>query len=112
MDRDGKLKIYQVVLDCEILFHNVKLLQVPSKNTISDRVRGEKLPDPSTGIRHDEPATRIENQQHSFNMWVRYTGALAAGSASLDDRLQYHPEIREMVMELLHMAMKNLQKSK
>jgi hypothetical protein len=50
----------------------------------------------------------IRGLRNNFAFWIDYTGALADIGASLDDRLQGHDEIKEMVMELLEMVDRNL----
>lgn len=50
----------------------------------------------------------VRGIHNSFAFWVDYTGALAAAGASLDNRLQDHVEIKEMVLELLEMVARNL----
>ena len=56
----------------------------------------------------DEPSRDIKGLRNNFAFWIDYTGALAPIGASLDDRLQGHDEIKEMVMELLEMVDRNL----
>ncbi|RFU75777.1 tpr domain-containing [Trichoderma arundinaceum] len=50
----------------------------------------------------------IRGIRNSFAFWADYTGALAPIGASLDDRLQGHEEINEMIVELLEMLERNL----
>jgi hypothetical protein len=56
----------------------------------------------------DESLLDIRGLRNNFAFWIDYTGALADIGASLDDRLQGHDEIKEMVMELLEMVDRNL----
>lgn len=56
---------------------------------------------------HGDRAT--EELRGRFNLWAAYIGAFAAPRASLDARLANHPEIRDMVVELLHMIQENLE---
>jgi hypothetical protein len=55
-----------------------------------------------------ELSSDIRGLRNSFAFWIDYTGALAPIGASLDDRLQDHGEIKEMVVELLEMVERNL----
>lgn len=43
-----------------------------------------------------------------FELWAAYVGAFASPKLSLDARLVDHPEIKEMVLELLIMIQRNL----
>jgi hypothetical protein len=56
----------------------------------------------------DESFLDIRGLRNNFAFWIDYTGALADIGASLDDRLQGHDEIKEMVIELLQMVDRNL----
>ena len=60
----------------------------------------------------DESPRDIRGLRNSFAFWIDYTGALAPVGASLDDRLQGHDEIKEMVVELLEMVERNLRHCK
>jgi hypothetical protein len=51
----------------------------------------------------------IEELRGRFNLWARYVGVFAAQRASLDARLDPHPDIKDMVIELLDMVRRNLQ---
>jgi hypothetical protein len=49
----------------------------------------------------EERRIKIEQMGRSFDLWINYTGALAAVGRSLDDRLRGHTDIKEIVVELL-----------
>jgi hypothetical protein len=52
----------------------------------------------------------IQDVERSFNIWIDYTGALAADvSRSLDARLQGYEDIRGIILELLQMLARNLE---
>jgi len=48
--------------------------------------------------------------RNSFLFWIDYTGALSLMSSSLDARLQGLDDISAMVIELLQMILRNLQR--
>ncbi|KAI0891513.1 hypothetical protein F4806DRAFT_482815 [Annulohypoxylon nitens] len=54
---------------------------------------------------------RLEETRQKFNAWVSYLGVLATGHASLEHRLRFSTEIRDMVMELLCLLERNLRRS-
>jgi hypothetical protein len=43
-----------------------------------------------------------------FELWAAYVGAFAPPKVSLDCRLAGHPDVKEMVLELLAMVQRNL----
>lgn len=52
----------------------------------------------------------IEDMERSFNLWIDYTGALAADvDRSLDQRLQGYRDIQNMSLELLQMLSRSLE---
>lgn len=49
--------------------------------------------------------------RNSFTLWIDYTGALSGRQASLDTRLKDSGHIASIVIELLEMILRNLQRS-
>jgi hypothetical protein len=89
--------IYDTVIECTRLFDSL------AEGVIIDHE--SVIEDKDNGLRR-----RIEETRRSFNLWIDYTGALAADvSRSLDVRLHEHMDIKEMVIELLEMLARNLQ---
>lgn len=97
--KEAATSIYHVADVCFDYFEylisigNVDILTQQTYGTTSDT---KNMPREIRGIRN------------SFAFWVDYTGALASAGASLDDRLQDHDEIKEMILELLQMIERNL----
>jgi len=50
--------------------------------------------------------------RNSFSFWIDHTGALSFTDSSLDTRLQDLPDIATMVIELLEMVLRGLQRRK
>ena len=50
--------------------------------------------------------------RNSFSYWIDYTGALSLKDSSLDTRLRGFTDISAMVVELLEMILRNLQRRK
>lgn len=50
--------------------------------------------------------------RNSFSFWIDYTGALSLTESSLDTRLRGLTDISTMVIELLDMVLRNLQRRK
>jgi hypothetical protein len=123
--------IYNIVIECLNLFDNLIDLKTPhrrdhthksykytaqsfpaSRNSdvaiISPRGKGVGMDIRSEHESGERDA--INRQERSFDLWIKYTGALAMVGVSLDDRLRDHTEIKEMVVELLHMVARNLQR--
>lgn len=89
----GTNDIYDTVIECTTLFESL----------------AEKAE-----LDHGKKDTRDEKgvgeMEKSFNIWIDYTGALAADvSRSLDTRLHAHRDIKEMVTDLLQMLLRNLE---
>ncbi|CAM1505662.1 Fc.00g112990.m01.CDS01 [Cosmosporella sp. VM-42] len=78
--------------------------QTPEATSIKDDGAGANAPPEYSNA----GGSNIRHQERSFDLWIKYTGALAMPGASLDDRLQDYDEIREMVAELLYMIIRNL----
>jgi len=94
---EGMNDIYDVVIECTRLFESLMERKIPD-------LRGDTR-DRGVVLRR-----RTEEMGRSFNLWVDYTGALAADvSRSLDTRLYDHGDIKEMVIELLQMLARNLE---
>lgn len=49
--------------------------------------------------------------RNSFSLWIDYTGALSFMGASLDARLTGAEHISSMIIDLLEMMLRNLQRS-
>jgi hypothetical protein len=47
-----------------------------------------------------------------LNLWAAYVGAFSPSKASLDARLVEHDDVKEMVIELLDMIQRNLNKGR
>ncbi|KAK5046532.1 hypothetical protein LTR84_008335 [Exophiala bonariae] len=45
-----------------------------------------------------------------FNLWAAYTGVFASVGASLDDRLEFQDDVKQMVTKLLSMVHRNIQR--
>lgn len=119
--------IYNVALDCAGLFEvlvddvasgspgysSVTTISPPSKScSIEVPVQG-KAQQPidlvsCEKISSAEVATKIQQISGRFDLWVNYTGALAAEERCLDNRLDPFPDIKEMVVELLQMLRRNI----
>lgn len=72
-------------------------LFVPDDGTDSSRSRSHSSRD-FLGLRN------------SFSLWIDYTGALSLMDSSLDTRLRGLPDISSLVIELLEMVLRNLQR--
>lgn len=93
-DEDDEEDIYESVTACLGLF-SCFTGQAGLSNTSDDLQR------------FIEP---IEDVNRSFNIWIDYTGALAADvSRSLDARLHGYKDIKSMAVELLQMLARNLE---
>ncbi|PVH67866.1 hypothetical protein DL98DRAFT_600035 [Cadophora sp. DSE1049] len=55
-----------------------------------------------------EPKARADLQQQRFELWASYLGVFAPYNVSLDRRLEYSEEIRNLVMQLLCLVRRNL----
>jgi hypothetical protein len=55
-----------------------------------------------------EPKARADLQQQRFEVWASYLGVFARYDVSLDRRLEYSEEIRDLVMQLLSLMRRNL----
>lgn len=64
-----------------------------------------KYSDASNGTIKDE----IDVLQGRFNLWAAYTGVFAPVGASLDDRLEFQDDVKQMVVKLLSMVHRNIQ---
>jgi hypothetical protein len=125
--------IYNIVIECSSLIDYLTKPRIPSetdpdpkvadangKSSHSgfqdDRPMGDLKTASRSKIKHgggdkDERRIKMEQMGRSFDLWINYTGALAAVGRSLDDRLRGHIDIKEMVLELLQMLARNLQYS-
>ncbi|KFA48128.1 hypothetical protein S40293_10227, partial [Stachybotrys chartarum IBT 40293] len=109
---DGADDIYNTVVECAALFQSLAERTKPDHDK---RDAGEEETDPEERRRTPEDKIsgsrwRTDEMERSFNLWIDYTGALAADiSRSLDTRLRAHRDIKEMVIELLQMLARNLE---
>ncbi|CAI7653491.1 unnamed protein product [Penicillium palitans] len=101
-DEESQKSIYEAVSACLELFS-----RFTGQANLSD-----------TSAKSEEavaecPTERInfmKDMKRSFNLWIEYTGALAADvSRSLDERLKGHKDIKGMSVELLQMLARNLE---
>ena len=101
--------IYDVANECLSFFEHISTTQSKALTTEQFLVD-----DPTS-----EPSTNPSNRtrdflglRHSFAFWVDYTGALSLMESSLDARLQGLADVSSMVIELLDMVLRNLQRRK
>ncbi|RDW74909.1 hypothetical protein BP6252_06051 [Coleophoma cylindrospora] len=111
--------IYNITVECSSLFKYLVTSdilpksepeQVDPPNTLNPAC----AQDNQLEVQHGEAnqgvsRARLEQMERRFDLWINYTGALAAVGRSLDDRLTGHVDIKEMVIELLQMLARNLQ---
>jgi hypothetical protein len=68
------------------------------------------------GANHPKSKNRTSRDflgiRNSFSFWIDYTGALSLMDSSLDTRLHGLTDISSMVIELLEMVERNLQRRK
>ena len=57
-------------------------------------------------------ATQVSACQRRFLTWSSFLGVFASESASLDRRLEFNPEVKELVMSMLRVLKRNLQRGK
>ncbi|KAI0474577.1 hypothetical protein F4859DRAFT_481260 [Xylaria cf. heliscus] len=65
----------------------------------------------STLVNHNGFGTHYRTARdyfQNFELWVGYIGAYANGDASLDIRLRFYPEVRNLVMGMLELLEQNL----
>lgn len=55
---------------------------------------------------------RLEDYERRFNAWWEYLGVFAGRKANLDRRLHHQPEIRDIVVRLLHILKRNFSQCK
>jgi len=79
------MDIYSQALECKDLFF--KYLKVPSLYS-----------------------TQVFGCQRRFLTWASFLGVFASKSASLDRRLEFNPEFKELVMSMLQVLKRNLQR--
>ena len=123
--------IYNITVECSTIFGYLVKPKLPSKTKPETADNPDTLGHSSSqgerpagnlkttfgsqvkygGDYKNNRGTKIEEMERSFNLWINYTGALAAVGRSLDDRLKGHTDIKEMVVELLQMLARNLQYS-
>ena len=122
-------EIYNMVIECSILFDdyfklpfmtNVKTAEPPSQSRQTGVENDQPTTDSKTtsepqakfgGEDEDKRKAKMEVIRRDFDLWINYTGALAAVGRSLDDRLGGYTDIKDMVLELLQMLARNLQYS-
>ncbi|KAF4432614.1 TPR domain-containing [Fusarium acutatum] len=90
--------VFDAAGNCQILFDDVQKAfehdHQPSDDAISDK----------------EGVKRLSGLRSSFYHWIEYTGARSSPESSLDTRLQGFDEVTSMVLELLDMVARNLQR--
>lgn len=85
-------KIYGLAYQCNQLFQ-----------TLSSALSARKA----------TPEHRVVRDSHQrFELWAGYLGAFADPKASLDSRLRYSPEICDLVLQLLRILQRNIQRGK
>lgn len=93
--------IHTLVIECRVILDS---LSGRFKSTYGNKFRKMTLEDKSSSSKLG--TAEIER---SFNAWIDNTGALADDpSRSLDTRLHAHRDIKEMVVDLLQMLVRNL----
>src|SRR5271163_2360546 len=129
-DRDSpEDDIYNIVIECSNLFDSLTEPRIPSEiDPKTEEANGTSTShyDPQDGrptgdlktasgsqIKHggegkEKRRIKIEQMGRNFDLWINYTGALAAIGRSLDDRLRGHTDIKEMVVVLLQILARNL----
>ncbi|CAG9990474.1 unnamed protein product [Clonostachys byssicola] len=101
-DEDNEMAIYETVTTCLELFSRFTG-RADSPDTYA---KSEDIMDK----RPTDTVKFIGDMEGSFNLWIDYTGALAANvSRSLDVRLQGYTDIKGMCVELLQMLARNLE---
>lgn len=76
-------------------------------------IRAEELGrrDASTPLfPHQDDQLELANQQDRFKIWVGSLGVLAGGRTSADSRLKDYPDIKDVIMSLLHQLSASLDK--
>jgi hypothetical protein len=69
--------------------------------------------DDASGRKGKEHSSRdFLGLHNSFTFWIDYTGALSLMDSSLDIRLRGLTDVHSMVVELLEMVLRNLQRSR
>jgi hypothetical protein len=119
-------EIYNKVVECTIHFDNclgilsstnVKTAESHGQPHQTGPENDQDTTDPKTtsgsqtkyvGRDEDERKGEMEVIRRDFELWINYTGALAAVGRSLDDRLDGYTDIKDMVLELLQMLARNL----
>lgn len=85
-------EIYGLADRCDKLFQTLSLATSARKATAEHRV--------------------VRDSHQRFELWAGYLGAFADPKASLDSRLRYSPEIRDLVLLLLRILQRNIQHGK
>jgi hypothetical protein len=84
--QDAEHTIYRAVLRCDNRFH-----------VLRDWMQSLS-PDMRAFAKH-HAALRIEHER--FDGWIRYIGALANPQMSLDRRLHFHPDLKDLIIQML-----------
>lgn len=67
----------------------------------------------SRGSLAEAGAVRLwEEYQERFTTWAAYLGVFAKRSLCLDRRLEHHPTLQDLVLQLLDILRRNLARSK
>lgn len=74
--------VYNSVRRCDQLFRTLRTTLSKYSNTIQHQLL-------------------LRDEHQRFEVWIGFIGALARQDVSLDYRLRYHPEIQELVLQVL-----------
>lgn len=50
----------------------------------------------------------VRDQYQRFDLWAGFIGVFAEYNASLDSRLRFYPEVRDLVLQMLNLLASNL----
>ncbi|KAF9891460.1 hypothetical protein FE257_003926 [Aspergillus nanangensis] len=85
MDLERQITIYETARACERGFDRLSIL-------------GDET----------YPSTEVKELRGRFGLWIAYLGVFASPKASLDVRLTMHPDLKDIVLELLDMVSRNI----
>ncbi|KAH8878945.1 hypothetical protein GQ53DRAFT_56114 [Thozetella sp. PMI_491] len=127
-DDSNSAVIYDLVIESSVLLESIVRLEArwhDANPSLARRDDAPSLVDASVAGLAPSPQTGSKVQQadddgegqlprvmkalgQSFEIWTKYTGALADVGLSLDDRLRDHPDIHSMVVDMLKLMKTNL----
>jgi hypothetical protein len=103
--------IYDITERCIDMLERLAPTDDAASPTDQTSLASDNLPaEDHTASSTTESVRDIRGVRNSFAFWIDYTGALAPIGAALDDRLDGHDEIKDMVVELLEMVERNLRR--